>query len=621
MSNKGGRNFNIDGDQPLFPEKAIKDIDLLLKQNNGYISSLDRYDLHEKYPNSDILESEIEKRTKQYNKDIKHAYEVAQKVYKRYSESNLPFHEILKRVIKYKEKNKWTDSQFEEFRKKLIDLYEGKKLIQERSIVEDKYDTKIKKFLGMSIQKNLDTGIKLKDGDIEILKEVLSMHTTSAALHKSVFMNSLTYTDCHIVAMTGKFNRDKHLATNYIHPLIACMFLPKFEIFELCMLHSNFGSIIKARYEKKQVQYSDYLLFNNIAFDQNDIVCHIDNPLLDIKYRYIVQIALWELVLKLRNGNYYECEQFNKFLSSLSICRNNLYDNADLSFNQDEGGILKRLMSVFSLRPTIVNTQANINIPSINNRSCEAEFNFDAPGIGFGVREAPVVTTTKIPLIHVNIPPYKPNCEPIDLKTNQTIWINENGVMIPKRKDIVHSAEVLIYYVNRRDIIPKFNSYANPIKFSHIPLTMSSYEKMNPYPINVSPFITLNGSDETFFLRSVNAVTETSLVHDTQNTKIITGSVGLIISKSNNELINQGQYYLYDPFGASIPVANPDRPGEYFNNNPISLIEPYFSGIGEAQGNSFYERASRSGTIFIYAKNEGYSLNNMQYQQNAAPCY
>ncbi len=70
------------------------------------------------------------------------------------------------------------------------------------------------------------------------------------------------------------------------------------------------------------------------------------------------------------------------------------------------------------------------------------------------------------------------------------------------------------------------------------------------------------------------------------------------------------KYYLYDPFGASLPVRHPTESG-YMTNKPISIIEPYFSVPAEMTGGipnpSFIDRASKTGTIYFYAKNTGYN--------------
>ena len=108
----------------------------------------------------------------------------------------------------------------------------------------------------------------------------------------------------------------------------------------------------------------DSLLFYDITSDPNDVVCETKSPITDIRNRYRVQIKLWETILRLRNGNYYEAEAISSFMESLNACRNNLYDNADLAFTQDEGAMLRRFMSVFSLRPTIVKTAPIYSVAS-----------------------------------------------------------------------------------------------------------------------------------------------------------------------------------------------------------------------------------------------------------------
>ena len=67
----------------------------------------------------------------------------------------------------------------------------------------------------------------------------------------------------------------------------------------------------------------------------------------------------------------------SEFISTLNACRNNLYDNADLAYNQDEGAILRRLLSVFSIRPTIIYTK-----PIYSVASYVTIYGFGAHGMG-----------------------------------------------------------------------------------------------------------------------------------------------------------------------------------------------------------------------------------------------
>jgi len=494
--------------------------------------------------------------------------------------------------------------------------------------------SKINRSLGSSqCSTSTDEGLNINESEHRTLSEIIDLFNKTKFLHKSVFMQSLMYTDCSLVAMTGKFNRDKHIASNYIHPLIACMFLPKFDIFEIHMLYANFGSIIEARKNKKPiVSEPDALLYYDITSDPNDVVCDVNSPIADIKNRFLVAIELWETVLKLRNGNYYDVNTVNDLITVLNKCRNNIYDNTDLVYNQDEGSILRRLMSVFSLRPTIIYTKPLYSLASYGAFPQGLGFGsqaFGNPAFGLGMSNCPtnnpfspypfnnqpVYTVTQIPMIYVHIPPYTKDAKPIDLRINQTLWINENKTIVPKEQSVIHSKEVLIFYVNRRIQSVQIKTFANPLSFSQLPMTMSSFEKLNRHPVSISDRISIGRPDDIYYLRSVVAVTETEITQGEKSTSIITGCTGLIMTHRNfTDIVFEPQYYLYDPVGASIPVPSPNPEDRgYILNKPISYIEPYFAtpDMGEYKQPSFFERASQNGTIFIYAKNTGYNPNEI----------
>jgi hypothetical protein len=121
----------------------------------------------------------------------------------------------------------------------------------------------------------------------------------------------------------------------------------------------------------------------------------------------------------------------------------------------------------------------------------------------------------------------------------------------------------------------------------------------------------LGRTNDLFELRSVVAVNETEIRQGENNTNIITGCVGLLMTHRNfntNQL--EPKYYLYDPFGASLPVRHPEGDG-WMTNKPISMIDPVFTPPAELTGGvtnpSFFDRASKNGTIFIYAKKNGYN--------------
>lgn len=604
-------------------DKVKAEVENLSKKGN--LTAADVVELYNKYPDDEAIVGEILRlSSKRYKKVKKQAREIAEKIHKKYTEGGRPLHEILDRMMRYKIENKWSDSEYDEFRKELTNLLTGNRAMevdynQNISALRSRISRTLgSDRMGCEEGRNTSTGLKIKDSENDVLSKILDMYEKTAPLHRSVFMHSLMYEDCSLVAMTGEFKRDKHIASNYIHPLIACMFLPKFDIFEIHMLYSNFGSIIKARYEKKPIiTEPDSLLFHDITSDPNDVVCEINSPISDLRNRYKVQISLWDTVLKLRNGNYYEANSISEFISTLNACRNNLYDNTDLAYGQDEGALLRRLMSVFSLRPTIIYTKPIYSVASFAAGPFSANLGLNGfPGQNaMPFNNQPVYTITSIPMITLQIPPFTEmgSVEPKDLRssTSQTIWINENKTIVPKEQSIIYSKEVLIFYVNRRIQRIQIRTFSNPLTFSQLPLTMSSFERLNSYPVNVPDRLSLGRSEETYHLRSVVAVTETEIRQGEKTTNLITGCTGLIMTHRNfDRTIFEPRYYIYDPFSSSLPIKHPDMEG-FMNNKPISFIEPIFTPPPETTGGivnpSFFDRASRTGTIFIYAKPSGYS--------------
>jgi len=558
---------------------------------------------------------------KKMRKIDKQARKHAQNVYQKYSKGDVPFHEILEKMTRLKNKNNWSDAEFEHFRAKLAQYLTGDKAREidyNQNIMALR--SRISKVLG-GVQCRAEPELQLKETEHGVLAEILQLYEKTLTLHRTIFMHSLLYDDCSIAAMTGEFRRERHIGNNHIHPLLACMFLPKFEILETYMIYSNFGEIVKSRYEKKPiVTEPNVILLQAITTDPNDVVCEIKSPLTDLKNRFEVQISLWETILNLRNGRYYDNSPTSEFLTILNKCRNNLYDNADLAYNQDEGAILRKILSVFSMRPTIITTKPIYSIASfVAGQS--PNYGGDIQSV-FPFNAQPFYTLTSIPMISMQLPPVISEYnEPRDLRTaiRQTIWINENKMIIPKEQAIIHSDEILIFYVNRRDHRIQIRTYTNPIPFSQLPITMSGFDRLNKYPLNIPPTVSF-GNGDTFDLRSVVAVTDSIITQADKSTNIITGCTGLIQKNRDTDGgIYDEIHYLYDPLGASIPIKHPqperaDTP--YFTNKPVSWLPANFPIQPSEENNwqetlSFADRCSQNGTIFIYAKPGGYNRNDI----------
>lgn len=612
-------------------EKIRAEVDKLAAK--GTIGPREIQELYAKY-GDEVAESILRLMEKRHQKIKKQARYLANKINSKYKTSDKPLHEILRNMLRYKTKHGWSSAEFDQFRKELSHLLTGRRAMEidlNQNMVVNR--SRINRAIG-NAQVQEEPGLNIKESEHGVLSEILSMYEKNANLHRTAFMHSLMYEDCSLVALTGEYKRERHIASNHIHPLIACMFIPKFGIFETHMIHSNFGSIIKTRYEKKPiVTEADSYLYYDIITDPNDVVCEINSAMADLKNRYIVQIKLWELVLILRSGNYYEATPVTDFMMALNACRNNLYDNADLAFTQDEGSMMRRLLSVFSFRPTFIYTKPlhSISTYAAAPMGLALNPNFtNMQGLGtmgpmsnaYTFNNQPVYTVTSIPMITLQIPSIMDSgAEPLDIRTaiTQSVWINENKTLIPKEQTIIYSKEVLIFYVNRRIQRVNIRTFANPLTFSQLPLTMSNFERLNSYPLQVPLILNINNvarSDEAFQLRSVVTVTETNITQGERVNKIITGQNGLIVKTMDpTRNVFANKYYLYDPFGASMPVEHPEKTDRYFTNKPISEIDGMFPSMGfESNDNeniTFSDRASRQGTIFIYAKPDGFNPNDM----------
>ena len=224
-------------------DKIKSELEKLSKK--GIITSTDIAELNRKYKGDpDIINEIVKRNAKRYSKIRKQAKEAARQIHSKFASGTRPFHEILDRIMKYKIKQKWSDAEYDEFKKELSHLLTGRRAMEiDYNPNLLRYRSKISSALG-SVEV-VDTGLNIKESEHKVLNEILSLFESTSSLHRSVFMNSLMYDDCSLVATTGKYKGDTHIASNHIHPVLACLYLPKLDIFEIHTLYANFGSIIK----------------------------------------------------------------------------------------------------------------------------------------------------------------------------------------------------------------------------------------------------------------------------------------------------------------------------------------------------------------------------------------
>ena len=554
---------------------SINDEVQRLLRKNGKITPSDFIKLKERYGDDDLVDGIQNMYAEKYTHITQKAKKFAQLIRDKYSNSQTPFHILLEKAIKYKTKYLLSDDEFAEFQR----IYE-QELVGNKSTDIIRPQTNLMKVLGGITFDYNGFKSKLSDDDYKYLQEILKLHATTKPLHAQVLLQSMQYTDCAVESLSGTYNRDLNRIGDHVHPVIAALFLPKFRIVDEFFLWSNIAGIIKSRYNNERLHSRpDYELFYALTTDPNDIVCDNRSPILDLLNRAQLQSQLWNSVLHLRNGQYYNTS-FKDFISSVDLCKLNKQDTPDLLYGRFDGIIIKRLLSAFSFRPTIVATtpllltSVALNPYFLNNK--------------------PLVTS--VPMINMRLPPKLLNTNIIQLQDalEQTQFFLENGQIVPRSTSLIWSRGILIFYVDRRANTISYNEQLTRINMNILPASLSvsgGFERINKSIVIVNPALQFNNED--YELRSV-VISETNQNNSINNNDLIIGSSTLIREPPNMITSVEYAHYYYDPYG-------PNKQ----NNDPITSIN-WNDPNSEL---SFLTMAQEVGIVFIYA-NKSLAIND-----------
>lgn len=531
-----------------------------------------------------------------YKQRLKYIYKKAMKfkrlIMDRYAGYQLSPSAIIKKAKKYQAKYKLTDDEFQMF----VVLAMTDKSVTTGAFVLP--HTKMATTLGYDIALATGSKMNVKNEELAVVEKIVRLHGETRLLHSQIVLQSLTYTDCAPEALMGKYDSKRHNAFNYIHPIVAALFLPKFNMLDEQMLIANIGYIVKCKMDGKTIMTKpDFDLYHAMINDPNDNVCTMpslpggkeSSAVVDLKNRFELQTRLWDSVLNLRQGRYYHDRLTTlDFLGALDNCRNNVFDSPDLIYVRDEGAIIRRLLSAFSIRPTIVSIHRLYGVlagPTLGMPNTP----LDAAGLN-QITTVPMVTL-RLPL---NINPNATRAVSLEDSLSQPQWFVENKMIIPKALQLVHSRDVLFFYVGRRFQTVNLSRLTAPYNFSHLPMTVSGFESLNDHPVHFER--NMNILNDSYKLRSVICVERLK-----ERKNLIVGCTACIVVPSS---VTGGEecVYLYDPQTAA-EKRHLDASGVYESQDPITQISDYESiGAAENQVESFRERACRRGTIFVYQK-------------------
>jgi hypothetical protein len=486
-------NFNDSrGYQGNTSESKNVDVSKLIKENATDAQVLAA--LRSKYPNDVDL---VNKLFSEYDEKMSRIRRKAQKfatlILTKYS--HLGPKRILEKAKKYKKKYEFSDDEFNAF----LNIALSDKSFSSANV--NIPNTPLSRTLGHSI--DLPTKMMVKSNELDVLQDILKMHQENSALHAQVVIQSLTYTaaeECKIM-LTGDskdlFDSRKDNMYSNIHPVLFALFAPKIKDLEDRMLLGSIASVVAARYNGSQFKTQpDWLLYHDLIQDPNEAVCAggaRDSPLIDLRNRVKVQCELWKCVRDLRQGKFYAPDCTN-FLIALKACKNNLYDSPDFAYIEDEGSVLRRLLSVFSYRPTIVAVQTLASASPFS--------------VGVPINTLSMTQVTTVPIINIRLPTTTSTTE-VELATSLSSpdFYVENKVIVPKTKSVVHTRGVLFFYVNRRSFSLEHSKLVSPQllpQFNVLPFSISGYENINKTPLNLAPTIPVGST--TLTLKSVVSV-------------------------------------------------------------------------------------------------------------------
>ena len=363
-------------------------------------------------------------------------------------------------------------------------------------------------------------------------------------------------------------------AGQHVHPIVAALFFPKIDTLEHHFLFSNVAGIVDARKNRQKLRSrADYELFYSLVTDPNDIVCDNRSPVADLLSRANLQNQLWNSVLHLRNGQYYN-KSHPEFVTSVDMCKLNRHDNPDLVYGRYDGTVIKRLVSAFSFRPTVVATTPVVTTFNMNPYS---------QNVRPSVRQVPMVNLRLVTAA---------NPEPVSLDDalEQTQpFLEANGAVTLRNTSLIYSRGVLMFYVDRRAHVMRVAD-VGPFNLTREPYAVSGFERLNDRVVDFNDTIRIR--EDIYQLRSV-VVSEVNRNDPDQN--LVVGSSTLIMlhpDTSNGRFSHE--CYQYDPLG--VVLTGSDGAGNRVANDPV--VEIPVSRRGGIDG--FFEMASTRGTVFVY---------------------
>lgn len=523
------------------------------------------------------------------------------KINQTYGHLDIP--DLIKKGMRHADKYGLTPAQKKVFREHVLkgDIY------NEYTYQNEYRYTPMAKFLGFDY--TYGQMVKLEAKDFSKLNELQLLYDETKHIHADLKMQVANYRDCAPEAITGQYDRLKHNVSVSIHPLFAALFFPKVEYLERRMLHTNIARMVLTRAQAYLKDHkfnihggftaseidADFDLAHDIAQDPNTLdYFEGDSPMDNVIKRYRAQVELYKVVMNLRQGRFYSTDYnqndgITDIIRTLNSYEWTFFDSPELFHVQDEGTLLRKLLAIFSCRPTFT------QLSSFSQRY----------GLGFtNISSIGKTVFVNIPIVNIKLP--------IDLIGNQihsislsralsqTDYFIEHKIVVPKNKSVIYSNEVAFFYANRRYPTTNFYNSRMSCRFMSMPTTFINQTTINRSLIEYDDEMRI-GRD-WFTLRSVVMLQRPPI----SGAEIVTGcSAAIAVDPTSPSIKFSGSspiYIHYNPSVASIQYLEGNQPptgSQFVANTPVSYIDNTTlnpSRIG------FRSEAKERGTIFFYVK-------------------
>lgn len=509
-----------------------------------------------------------------------------QALLRKYALANLSTRQLIEKAKKYTRKYDLSAGEFQMFINLLLN--EPSQQVQNQYNIPS---TPMSRTLGYNIDASMGDKLVLHEGDEEFFKKIMENERETKQLHTQLTLQTLMYDDCSLQAINGVFDATRHNAFKHVHPIIAALFLPKVPFLDEHMLLASIANIVKCKKDGKPIStLYEYELYWDLITDPNQSCVTDDNKTMeDLSRRVELQTRLWESVMNLRLGKYYD-DNSAAFIAAVEKCKNSIFDAPDLVYAHDEGAIFRRILNTFSLRPTVV------SISSVDPNPVMLTT--------LSLSPATYSQITTVPMVNLRLPRPLIGSQNVvsSIKLveslNQQQWFIDGKTLLPKTQSIIYSRDVIFFHVDRRFKSFNHTFVHQPHVFTGLPPSLSGLDTINEMDVNFD--YTINVGNENFDLRSVVFVEVSNVKINTQETSVITGcSAGII--KLQNPITNPSDtlYYQYDPQGAAFTHYNTDKaPVTY---TPVSPIFNVTNNVG-TKTRTFMNLATSRGTIFMYVK-------------------